>query len=107
MNSLKKILVTALLILQSSCVFDTYQSIQYAEEEKTRIEIYYPNLPSCDYKIVGYIEANGFYFSKQSLFQGLAEEAAKIDADGVIIEFIKQLGIKEYVASGKAIRCLK
>lgn len=106
MNRLKLIVLLLSLFSLNACISDTYQ-LEQITHSKTKIKIYYSKLPICQYDVVGTIDINGFYFSKQSLFRKMAEEAEKLNADGVIIGFLEQLDIKEYVASGEAIRCKK
>lgn len=107
MTLFKLLKITLFSTLLTSCAFDTYQLTQTTSVNKTKIQIYYPNLPSCNYDVLGIIDVKGFYFSKNSLFLNMAEEAEKLNADGVIIGYLQQLDIKEYIAVGEAILCNK
>lgn len=74
--------------------------------ESDRVSIYYPDRPSCDYETVAYIQVTGGYFSLESMFRKMRQQAAAIGADGVYVMHTQQLDIKEYLATAKAIRCL-
>jgi len=107
MNKLKSTFILLLLPFLTSCISDVYQQAQLTTIEKQKIPVYYYNRPSCEYEVIAYIEVNGTYYKKQSVFQFMADEAYKLKADAVEIDFLRQLDNKEYVGVGKAIRCLQ
>lgn len=108
MKKFKIILMLLFVPLLSSCFIDVYQKDQIVSDEndKFKIPIYYYSRPTCDYEVVGYVEVNDFFYTKKLLFQFMADEAYHLKADAVEIDYLHQLEMKQYVAVGKAIRCL-
>ncbi len=106
MKPAKTIYATTLLLLLTSCVSDTYKEEQITHIGNKKLNVFYYTKPTCAYEVIGYIEVNGFYYTKSGVFQFMADEAKKMQADAVEIDYLDQLDIKEYVGLGKAIRCL-
>ena len=112
MKNIKPILILLLMPLLSACLTDVYQQDQEVliesddETKKVKLPVYYFNRPKCDYEVVGYIEVDGFYYTKELVFQYMADEAHSLKADAVDIDYLQQLDTKEYIGLGKAIRCL-
>ncbi len=90
----------------NACVFDTYKESYGTNINSEDLKVYYYTKPTCEYEVIGYIEVNGFYYTKSSIFQFMAEEAKKMKAEAVEVDYLKQIDTKEYVGIGKAIRCL-
>ncbi len=105
MTFIRLLMVLTFALFLIACATDSYQEIQTTTVNKNQIRVYYGTFPSCEYDVVGHIEVNGQYHSKQSLFQFMADEAEKMKAKAVIIDYLKSLNIREYVAVGKAILC--
>ena len=70
------------------------------------VRLYYPHRPKCEFETIGYLEVNGGYYSRASLFAKMQDQAAEIGADGVYVTEARQLDIFEYVGTARAIRCL-
>lgn len=111
MTLLKSIFILSLPFFVNACVYDTYQKLHVSsienEKEEEKINVFYGNFPNCKYEEIGRIDINGFYFTKQAVLQKLADEGIAMEAEAVFVDYLEQLAIKEYVAVGKAIRCLK
>jgi hypothetical protein len=74
--------------------------------DPTEVKLYYTQSPKCEFETVGYLEVNGGYYSRSSLFTKMREQAAEIGADGVFVIEARRLDILEYVGTARAIRCL-
>ena len=106
MNIFNIIKIVVLSALLSSCWNESYTEKQLTASNKN-IQIYYYSQPQCEYKVMGYIDVGSYYYSKKALFKHMAEEAEKLDAEAVVIDYLERMDIKEYTALGKAISCQK
>ncbi len=70
-----------------------------------KVRLYFARRPQCSYDTVGYLRINGGYYSRSSLFRAMQRQAAKVGADGVYVQDIRQLDILEFVGTATAIRC--
>ncbi len=67
---------------------------------------YYPDRPRCDFVTVAHIRVDGGYYSLDSMFRKMRQQAAEVGADGLYVLHTQQMAIKEYQGTAKAIRCL-
>ena len=74
--------------------------------DASKVVIYYPQRPDCNFETIGYILVEGGYYSLQSLFRRMRLQAASVGADAIYVLFTQRLDIKEYIGSARAIRCL-
>jgi len=74
--------------------------------DPNEVRLYYTQRPKCEFETVGYLEVNGGYYSRTSLFAKMQEQAAEVGADGVYVLEARRLDILEYIGTAKAIRCL-
>ena len=74
-----------------------------ASEEVT---IYYPDRPRCDFVTIAHIQVEGGYFSLETMFRKMRQQAAEVGADGLYVLHTQRMAIKEYLGTAKAIRCL-
>ena len=93
-------------MLLVACVNDAYHIQRLDAVDIDNVELYYTRYPSCDYERVGFIESTGAYMTKGDTFDFLMQEAAKMGADGVIVDYLHRSEIKYYSVVGEAIRCL-
>ena len=111
MTLLKIISIVFLSQLLMSCMFfsttEIYQQEHVSSGKKTKVQIYYPLPPACSYEVIGTIEINGLHYSKEGVFQSFADSAEQLNATAVVVTYLEQLDIKEYVGIGEAIRCIK
>lgn len=70
------------------------------------VVIYYPERPACNFETVAHIDIEGGYFSLESMFENMREEAANLGASGLYVLQTQRLPLKEYLGTAKAIRCL-
>ena len=76
-----------------------------AEVERSEVEVFYTTAPNCEFEVIAYIDIPGNYFSRASLIRGFRNRAAAIGASAVQITYMQQLGVSEYMGSGRALRC--
>lgn len=101
-----KILIVILFSqIISSCLVNSHTQLYLPEVDEEDIQLFYLNQPKCEYQKVGLIEVDGGYHNKQELFNELINLAAEMGADGVVVDHLQRLDIKEYVALAYAIRC--
>lgn len=104
-----KSLVTALVILAvtSACVRPiVLTGNRTAEIHPDGVRVFFAQRPDCSYEKVGYLKVSGGYYSRSSLLAAMRREAAKVGANGVYVEELRQLDILEYIGTATAIRCI-
>ena len=69
------------------------------------VRLFFTQRPDCSYEKVGFLRVSGGYYSRSSLFRAMQREAAKVGADGVYVQEVRQLDILEYIGTATAIRC--
>ena len=76
-----------------------------AAVDSQNVDIYYPDLPQCNFDTVAYIRVEGGFYRLNSLIDHMRSQAASVGATGVYIMQTQRLDIKEYTGVAKAIRC--
>ena len=102
-----QIFATVLLIALTACAKPIVM-VGIASEgiDPNDVRLYYTQGPECEFETVGYLEVNGGYYSRASLFTKMQEQAAEVGADGVYVIEAQRLDILEYIGTARAIRCL-
>jgi hypothetical protein len=70
------------------------------------VVVYYIDRPRCNFETVAHIRVTGGYFSLDSMFKDMRQQAATLGASGLYILHTQQLDVKEFLGTAKAIRCL-
>lgn len=70
------------------------------------VVIYYADRPHCRFETIAHIQAEGGFFSLQTMFGNMRRQAAEIGASGLYVLQTQRSEMKEYSGSAKAIRCL-
>ena len=69
------------------------------------VDIYYPELPKCNFNTIAYIRVEGGFYSLNSLIEHMRSQAANVGADALYIMQTQRLDIKEFTGVAKAIQC--
>ena len=75
------------------------------ETDADKVDVYYPDLPKCNFNTVAYIRVEGGFYSLSSLIKHMRFQAANVGADAVYIMQTQRLGIKEFTGVAKAVKC--
>jgi len=67
---------------------------------------YYIDRPPCNFETVAHIRISGGYFSLESMLKNMRRQAAELGASGLFVLQTRQLEIREFLGTAKAIRCL-
>ena len=70
------------------------------------VRIYYIDHPGCNFETIAHIKVTGGYFTLNSMFRNMRQDAAEVGANGLYVLHTQQLPNKEYLGTAKAIRCL-
>ncbi len=103
MRNLGYLLVIALTACHSQSVIISGQV--YPAVERQQVTVYLGQRPTCDFAVIADIEVKGGYFKRDSLIEGMRQQAAEVGATAVEIIDVQQVGAVEYMGSARALRC--
>lgn len=104
---MRYLLIPLFTLLVTGCVLDSYTIRNLDPIDKDQVTLYFTDYPSCEYERVGFIESTGAYLTKEDTFDYVLEEAARMGADGVVIDYLQRSEIKYYSVVAEAIRCFE
>ena len=67
--------------------------------------VYYAKRPVCEFETIAHLKMENPYFSLQTLVNEMRLQAAELGAEAVYVEETRRLPGREYVGTGRAIRC--
>lgn len=74
--------------------------------EVDAVTVYYVDRPVCEFETVAHLVMEYPYFSLQGAVNAMRAQAAELGADGLYVEQSQRLPGRDYVATGRAIRCV-
>ncbi len=70
------------------------------------VKIYYIDRPACEFKTIAHLVMETPYFYLQGAVNAMRMQAAELGAEGLFVEQTQRLPGRDYVATGRAIKCI-
>ena len=70
------------------------------------VEIFYIDRPDCEFETIAHLVMETPYFSLQGAVNAMRTQAAELGAEGLFVEQTQRLPGRDYVATGRAIKCI-
>ncbi len=100
------VIFLCVLLLLSGCASQPFIVGSPGEAVQTdSVVVYYAQRPVCEFETIAYLKMENPHLSLQSLVLGMRLEAAKLGADALYVEHTRRLPGRNYVGTGRAIRC--
>lgn len=71
------------------------------------VKIYYIDRPDCQFETIAHLVMETPYFSLQGVINAMRQQAAELGAEGLYVEQTQRLPGRDYVATGRAVRCVE
>lgn len=69
------------------------------------VVVFFARRPDCAFETIAHLKMENPYYSLQALVVGMRQQAAELGADALLVEQTRRLPGREYVGTGRAIRC--